>query len=278
MLLLSNQKRKLQQKFCVAYVGSWTWFKPIYLVRSLDVFTTEQPTKTMHQCCPNCFVVNCNLRNIQHQLQLMVFAVSSTIPAISTSSPTRTCPVQRPVATVPRPVIENTSSTGIMNGLSTVSHELGWDVWWSALQPSNSMIFLLNGQGRLASKTFKSRTSNNWCHRLGKSYSVNGSRTLFSTNSATILQIKSNHVHFVQKEFYNDVRNAITLRDNGMCSEFPKAWDHQQQILPRSRAPSNEQLFSDHVFNVVRGVSWAVHVKARSGDTVSVFIRIQRER
>ena len=41
------------------------------------------------------------------------------MPTISTSSPTFTMPrSMRPVTTVPRPEIENTSSTGIRNGLS----------------------------------------------------------------------------------------------------------------------------------------------------------------
>ena len=41
------------------------------------------------------------------------------MPTISTSSPELMMPCStRPVATVPRPVIEKTSSTGIRNGLS----------------------------------------------------------------------------------------------------------------------------------------------------------------
>ena len=41
------------------------------------------------------------------------------MPMISTSSPTLTMPRStRPVTTVPRPEIENTSSIGIRNGLS----------------------------------------------------------------------------------------------------------------------------------------------------------------
>ena len=45
--------------------------------------------------------------------------LSSPKPRISTSSPTWIIPASiRPVATVPRPVIENTSSTGIKKGLS----------------------------------------------------------------------------------------------------------------------------------------------------------------
>ena len=45
---------------------------------------------------------------------------------ISTSSPTLMMPRStRPVATVPRPEIENTSSTGIRNGLSVARFGVG---------------------------------------------------------------------------------------------------------------------------------------------------------
>ena len=51
-----------------------------------------------------------------------VLEVCSWIPTISTVSPVLTMPCSmRPVATVPRPVIEKTSSTGIRNGLSSVA-------------------------------------------------------------------------------------------------------------------------------------------------------------
>ena len=49
-----------------------------------------------------------------------VFLTSSWIPKISTSELITNVPLStRPVATVPRPVIVNTSSIGIRNGLST---------------------------------------------------------------------------------------------------------------------------------------------------------------
>ena len=54
------------------------------------------------------------------------------MPTISTASPTFTVPrSQRPVATVPRPVIENTSSTAIKNGLSVSRAGIG--MYWSCL-------------------------------------------------------------------------------------------------------------------------------------------------
>ena len=53
------------------------------------------------------------------------FCVSRT-PTISISSPTFTFPCStRPVTTVPRPEIENTSSTGIKNGLSSARSGIG---------------------------------------------------------------------------------------------------------------------------------------------------------
>src|SRR4029450_13120041 len=46
-----------------------------------------------------------------------VFSIWGWIPTISTSSPTLTTPCStRPVTTVPRPVIVNTSSIGMRNG------------------------------------------------------------------------------------------------------------------------------------------------------------------
>ena len=49
----------------------------------------------------------------------IVFSTFSWMPTISISSPTLILPCSmRPVTTVPRPVIVNTSSIGIRNGLS----------------------------------------------------------------------------------------------------------------------------------------------------------------
>jgi hypothetical protein len=57
------------------------------------------------------------LRNISTPVTV-VFTVAFR-PTISISSPTFTMPRStRPVTTVPRPEIENTSSTGIRNGWS----------------------------------------------------------------------------------------------------------------------------------------------------------------
>jgi hypothetical protein len=58
-----------------------------------------------------------SLRNISTPVHTDFFVVR--IPTISTSSPTLITPRStRPVTTVPRPEIENTSSIGIRNGWS----------------------------------------------------------------------------------------------------------------------------------------------------------------
>ena len=63
--------------------------------------------------------------NISTPVTVLV-SFCSCIPTISTGSPTLITPRStRPVATVPRPVIENTSSTGMRNGRSTARSGVG---------------------------------------------------------------------------------------------------------------------------------------------------------
>ena len=65
-----------------------------------------------------------SLRNIS--TPVTTFFIVGRKPTISTSSPTFTLPRStRPVTTVPRPEIENTSSIGIRNGLSTCRSGIG---------------------------------------------------------------------------------------------------------------------------------------------------------
>jgi hypothetical protein len=64
------------------------------------------------------------LRNISTPVTVVFWV--GRIPTISISSPTLITPRSiRPVTTVPRPEIENTSSTGIRNGLSTSRSGVG---------------------------------------------------------------------------------------------------------------------------------------------------------
>ena len=83
--------------------------------RSTSSFSTPRSSSpTLSPACPS----SSSLRNISTPVTTVFLSVPN--PTSSTSSPTFTLPRSiRPVATVPRPVIENTSSTGIRNGLST---------------------------------------------------------------------------------------------------------------------------------------------------------------
>src|SRR3972149_2901011 len=72
--------------------------------------------------------------------EAMLFSLS---PTISTPSPTLIFPRStRPVTTVPRPLIENTSSIGIMNGLSNSRIGIGM---YSSTTRSSSLIEAYSG-------------------------------------------------------------------------------------------------------------------------------------
>ena len=76
--------------------------------------------------------------------------LSALKPTTATSSPTFTIPRSiRPVATVPRPVIEKTSSTGMRNGLS-FSRTGSRDVRVERVYSSSIFCRLTPGRRRLA--------------------------------------------------------------------------------------------------------------------------------
>ena len=83
--------------------------------RSISSFAIPRSkSPTLSPACPS----SSSFRNISTPVTTVFLSVLKPISA--TSSPTLITPRSiRPVATVPRPVIENTSSTGIRNGLST---------------------------------------------------------------------------------------------------------------------------------------------------------------
>ena len=81
------------------------------------------------------------LRNISTPVTT-VLDVSVLMPTISTVSPVLTMPCSmRPVATVPRPVIEKTSSTGSRNGLSR--SRSGCGMYESSCSPSSMILCLV---------------------------------------------------------------------------------------------------------------------------------------
>ncbi len=108
------------------------------------------------------------------------------IPTISTVSPTLTIPRSTlPVATVPRPVIVNTSSTGIKKGLSTSLSGTGINV---SNASTNSIIGAYAGSSSLpalaASKAFNAEPLMIGVSSPGNSYSDSKSLISISTNSS----------------------------------------------------------------------------------------------
>ncbi len=107
------------------------------------------------------------------------------MPTISISSPTFTLPRStRPVATVPRPLIENTSSTGIRNGLSISRFGSGMKLsiasisFWIAGVPSSPVS---------PSSAFSALPRMIGVSSPGKSYFDSSSRTSSSTRSSSSL-------------------------------------------------------------------------------------------
>src|SRR6476660_3167304 len=100
-------------------------------------------------------------------------------PTTATSAPTFARPRSiRPVATVPRPVIENTSSTGIRNALSVSRTGCGMNES-SALQSSS--IFSTHCLSPLSAPDAEPRITG--ASSPGKSYLLSSSRTSSSTGS-----------------------------------------------------------------------------------------------
>ena len=117
------------------------------------------------------------MRNISTPVHT-VFCVARN-PTISISSPVWTRPCSTfPVTTVPRPVIVNTSSIGIKNGLSNSRTGSGMKLSAAAI---NSRIFACHSSS--PSNAFNADTRTTGASSPGNSYSVNSSRTSNSTNS-----------------------------------------------------------------------------------------------
>ncbi|KGS48724.1 hypothetical protein X992_6284 [Burkholderia pseudomallei MSHR5492] len=121
----------------------------------------------------------------------VVFAVA-LIPTISISSPTLITPRStRPVTTVPRPEIENTSSTGIRNAPSTARSGVGMYV------SSASARFMI----ATSPSSPLSPSSASFAEPLmigvsspGKSYFDSSSRTSISTSSSSSASSTMSHL------------------------------------------------------------------------------------
>ena len=103
------------------------------------------------------------------------------MPTTSTSSPVRMMPCSmRPVATVPRPVIVKTSSTGIRNGLSMSRSGSGT---YSSTAFISSRIFGVHSAS--PSSAFSAEPRITGMSSPGNSYLDSSSRTSSSTSSSS---------------------------------------------------------------------------------------------
>ena len=138
------------------------------------------------------------------------FLGASVNPTNSTSSCTFNTPLSTlPVATVPLPVIENTSSTGIKNGLSVSLSGAG--IYSSICSNNSTILFphsLFGSSNAINADPLIIGVSS-----PGKSYSVNKSLTSISTNSNNSSSSTMSHL-FKNTTIYG----TPTCLDNSICS------------------------------------------------------------
>src|SRR6266404_3122509 len=162
-------------------------------------------TPTLSPACPS----SRSFLNISTPVQT-VFTVAFS-PTISTSSFTLTMPrSMRPVTTVPRPEIENTSSTGIRNGLST--SRLGIGMYLSI----SSTSFTTEGTPSSLlspSSAFSADPMMIGVFSPGNLYMVSNSRTSISTSSSSSLSSTMSALFM-----YTTMHGTPTWRASRMCS------------------------------------------------------------
>ena len=162
----------------------------------------------------------------------------------------------RPVATVPRPVMENTSSTGIRNGLSVVALR-GRDVA-RRQRPSARRCTCTPARLRIVSPFWRTpapSARSRWMIGMsspGKSYSLSSSRISISTSSSS-----SSVVHLVGLVHeHDDVGHAdLTGQQDVLAGLRHRAVrsGHNQDRAVHLRSAG------DHVLDIV-GVAGAVNV------------------
>ena len=152
-----------------------------------------------------------NLRNISTPVTVdtIGFSPSFIIPMISTELPTLITPRSiRPVATVPRPVIENTSSTGIKKGLSFTRTGSRISLSHAAISSSTFTV-----QAGSPSRAFKAEPLITAILSPSKSYLLSNSRTSISTSS-NISSSSTRSTLFMKTTIFG----TPTWRANKMCS------------------------------------------------------------
>src|SRR3989442_1114160 len=153
--------------------------------RSTSCFSTPRRRRpTLSPACPS----SNSFRNISTPVTTVFLSVPN--PTISTSSCTFTFPRSiRPVATVPRPVIGNTSSTGIRNGFST--SRFGTGMFLSSAANSSSTFPTHALSPAIA---FKADPRITGMSSPGYSYFDNSSRTSSSTRSNSSASSTRSHL------------------------------------------------------------------------------------
>ena len=188
-----------------------------------------------------------SLRNISTPVQTVL--VVSLIPTISISSLTFTIPRStRPVTTVPRPVIENTSSIGIRNGLST---SRTGSVMNESTASMSSTIFPAHSAS--PSRAFKRRHPHDRGVVTGELVLVEQLADLELHQLEDLLVV--DHVGLVQR--HHDARHTDLTGQQHVLTRLGhrtvRRRDHQDRTVHLRRT-------RDHVLDVV-GVTRAVDVR-----------------
>ena len=173
------------------------------------------------------------------------------MPTISISSPTFTTPCStRPVTTVPRPVIENTSSTGIRNGLSSTRTGSGIDA--SSASISSSMHSFAASSFGFAQRL--RRAAANDRRVVARELVLRQQLPHFELHQLEQLRVV-HHVALVQE--HHEVRHVHLARQQHVLARLRhrtvRRAHHQDRAVHLRRA-------RDHVLHVVR-VARAVHVR-----------------
>ncbi len=145
-----------------------------------------------------------------------------------------------PVTTVPRPVIENTSSIGIKNGFSRSRTGSGTNESTASIN-SNTCCAAASSP----SNAFNADTRTTGVSSPGNSYSVNSSRTSISTNSNKLLII--HHVHLVQR--HHDRRHPHLTSQQHMLTSLRHRTIRRRHHQNR---PIHLRRTRNHVLDVIR--------------------------